>query len=56
MTLTSLITLNATFAVLVVVAIVWLLGSAIRVDRDARAARATVQPGRRHERGDRIAA
>lgn len=56
MTLTSLITLNATLAVLVVVAIVVLLGSAIRGDRDARAACAAVQPARRRERSDPIAA
>jgi hypothetical protein len=56
MTITSLVTLNATLAVLVVIAIVLLLGSAIRGDRDARTARASVPPSHGRERSDRIAA
>jgi hypothetical protein len=56
MTLTTLITLNATLALLVVVAIVVLLGSAIRAERDVRTASAAAQPARRREHSDRLAA
>ncbi len=44
MTLTTLITLNAVLAALVVSGIVWLLGSAIEADRDQR------RPRRLHDR------
>jgi hypothetical protein len=56
MTLTALITINTILAGTVVFAIVWLLGSAIRRDRDTRSVLATIQGARRHERSARIAA
>jgi hypothetical protein len=57
MSITSLITINAILATLVVGGIVWFLGSAIRADKVARSARRAGPlpvPGRK--RSDRIAA
>jgi hypothetical protein len=57
MTPTTLITVNALLAGTVVFAIVWLLGSAIRADRDAGASRETsAEPARLPVGGERIAA
>ena len=56
MTLTTLITVNAILAGAVVFVIVWLLGSAVRGDRDTRSALTTIERARRHERSDRLAA
>ena len=56
MTLTTLITVNALLAGTVVFAIVWLLGSAIRADRDAGASRTSAEPARLPVGGERIAA
>jgi hypothetical protein len=57
MTLITLITLNAVLAALVVYGIVWLLGSAIAADRDARAPQETLTRRTRADaRRKRIAA
>ncbi len=57
MTITTLITLNAFLAALVVYGIVWLLGSATTADRDSRAAlRATGSAARDESDRTRIAA
>ncbi len=57
MTLTSLITLNAILAAIVVYGIVSLLGSAVGADRDDRVAREATPPRVHRDEGiDRIAA
>ena len=57
MTLTTLITINALLAGAVVFVIVWLLGSAIRADRDTHMSRRTsAEPARLRAGVERVAA
>ncbi len=57
MTLTTLITINALLAGAVVFVIVWLLGSAIRTDRDTgTSARTSAEPARLRAGAERVAA